>query len=371
MTEPCGRPPSPARCRLRYAHRLSLAPAAGRDRRLALRCCRLAAWGLALATLASGAAPASARSAGSPAPQPFGLTPSPGDHGPPRPYFNLTIAPGRSARDTAIISNGGTVTQRLRVVLSTGVTAANSGTAFVTPHGRCADAGCWVTGLPATVTLGPGASKALGFQVAVPAGTPPAQYLAGITAEPASRPRTIRIGATRRASAKVVIIDQVTVGIAVTVGALSRLRTTLVISAATGGSVGPTPRLYIHVRNPGQTFASARGTVWCQAGGRRSYRVVLGTVLPGDDAVLPVNTPGLGTGAIPCRVRLHHGTSTTAWSGIVDMAAAAPAPTIRVGEGAYATLPRDPVPRWAIALIVIGGLILAALVAVIVTQRRH
>src|SRR5713226_8762329 len=86
-----------------------------------------------------------------------------------------------------------------------------------------------------------------------------------------------------------------------------------------------------------------------------------------DGAVLPVNAPGLGIGPIPCRVRLHHGTSLTAWSGIVDMAAAAPAPTIRVGEGAYATLPRDPVPRWAIALIVIGGLILAALVAVIVT----
>jgi hypothetical protein len=44
--------------------------------------------------------------------------------------------------------------------------------------------------------------------------------------------------------------------------------------------------------------------------------------------------------------------------------------TIHTGNGAYSTLPDNPVPAWAIALMVLGGLILAALVAILVLYRR-
>ena len=368
-----GAPASSCEDRGRTRRVLRPAGTAGLERRRAIWRCRRAGWSLAIIAIVAGiTASASARAAGVPRTGPFGLTPSPTAAGQPRPYFELTVLPGRSARDTAIISNEGTRTERLKVSTATGVTAANSATAVEGSFGKCARAGCWVTGLPATVTLAPGARKTLAFKVAVPAGTPPAQYLAGITAESAIRPRAVRVGSNGHAAANAIIIDQVTVGVAVTVGTLSRLRTALAISAVTAGSVGSTPRLYIPVHNSGQTFARATGAVSCRTGGRRrSFRVVMETVLPGDGAVLPINAPGLGTGSVPCTVRLHDGAGpAVVWSGVVDVTDPAPTITVRTANGVYSALPDGPVPPWAIVLMVIGALILT-LLTLLALRRRH
>jgi hypothetical protein len=330
--------------------------------------------GLAAVTAAvfglTGLAPASASS--TPGALSFGLTPVPTAVGQPRPYFNLTIAPGGSARDIAIVSNDGTRTERLMVGTSLGLTAANSGSAFGRFSRTCAGVGCWVTGLPAAVTLVPGTGRALGFRVAVPAGTRPGQYLAGITVVAAAPPRSVRIKSHGPVSVNVIVVDQVTVGVAITVGSLARLRTRLVVPAVTAGSFASLPRLYVHVRNTGQTFARASGTVSCRTGGQdRLFRLLIDTVLPGGEAVLPINAPGLGSGELPCTVSLRDDADhAVTWSGFVDAIAPARTKTIHTGPGAYATLPADSVPAWAIALMVLGGLILAALVGVLVLYRR-
>jgi hypothetical protein len=322
----------------------------------------------------SGLAPASASSA--PGPGPFGLAPALTSAGQPRPYFKLTLAPGASASDVVIVRNDGTATERLRVGTSNGITAANSGSAFGGFSRKCARVGCWVSGLPATVTLAPGTGLALGFRVAVPAGTPPAQYLAGITVAAAARPRPVQVASHGHVSFKVVVVDEVTVGVAITVGSLARLRTRLAVTAVTAGSIASLPRLYLHVRNAGQTFARASGTISCRVGGRtRRFRVIVDTVLPGGEAVLPVNAPGLGGGELPCTVRLRDDAGHAVdWSGTVDAAVPTPVHTIHTGDGAYSTLPANPgnpVPAWAIALMVIGVLILAALVRILVLYQRR
>jgi hypothetical protein len=321
-----------------------------------------------------GLAPAGASS--TPGPGPFGLSPAPTATGQLRPYFRLTIAPGGSASDVVILRNDGTATERLRVGTSNGITAANSGSAFGGFSRKCAGVGCWVTGLPGTVTLPPGTGLAIGFRVAVPAGTPPAQYLAGITAVAAAQPRPVQIASHGRVSLKVVVVDEVTVGVAITVGSLARLRTKLEVPAVTAGSIGTLPRLYVHVRNAGQTFARASGTLSCRVVSHtRLFRVIVGTVLPGGQAVLPVNAPGLGGGELPCTVRLRDDAGHAVhWSGTVDAAAPVRVRTIHTGNGAYSTVPANPgnpVPAWAIALMVIGALILAALVRVIVLYQRR
>ena len=302
----------------------------------------------------------------------FGLTPAPTAVGQPRPYFTLTIAPGGSARDIAIVSDDGTRTERLMVGTLSGLTAANSGSAFGSFSRTCAGVGCWVTGLPGTVTLAPGTGRALGFRVTVPAGTRPGQYLAGITVVAAAPPRSVRIKSHGHVSVNVIVVDQVTVGVAITVGSLALLRTRLVVPAVTAGSIGSLSRLYVHVRNTGQTFARASGTVSCRAGGQdRLFRVLIDTVLPGGAAVLPINAPGLGSGAWPCTVSLRDDVGhAVAWSGTVDAIAPTPARTIHTGDGAYSTLPVNSVPAWAIALMVLGAVILAALVGVLVLYRR-
>ncbi|HEY6278175.1 MAG TPA: hypothetical protein VIX86_17805 [Streptosporangiaceae bacterium] len=333
----------------------------------------LAALALTLALALAGAAPpADAVTAAGAGTGPFGLTPSLTAAGRPRPYFALAIAPGGLARDDAIISNEGTTTERLRVSTVAGVTALNSGSAFGGAGRGCLGPACWVTGLPAVVTLAPGSRRVLPFRVAVPAGTAPGQYLAGLAAEPALRPRPVRIGRAGRATARVVIVDEVVVGVAVTVGSRSQLRTVLSIGAVTGGSVGTTPRLYIHVHNAGQTFTKATGAVTCLAGGRhRSYRVIMDTVLPGQGAVIPINAAGLGTGPVPCRLVLHDGAARPViWSGTVDLPVPTPAVTLLTGRGVYTAVPRNTVPPWAVALMVIGVLILAALGALLLRRRR-
>jgi hypothetical protein len=76
----------------------------------------------------------------------------------------------------------------------------------------------------------------------------------------------------------------------VTVGTLSRLRTAVRITGVSGAWIGTTPRVSIGVRNTGQTFARATGTLACtQSGRRHSCKVYMGTVLPGGRAVLAVN----------------------------------------------------------------------------------
>jgi hypothetical protein len=273
----------------------------------------------------------------------------------------------------AIISNEGTKAARLEITLSYGVTALNSGSAFESPARRCAGASCWVTGLPRGVTLAGGARMALPFQVDVPAGTQPGQYLAGITAESAIHPSATQIATKGSASARVTIIDQVTVAVAISVGPMTQMRTAMRISAVSAGWVGSTPRLFIPVRNLGQTFVRAAGALSCrEGGGAGSYRVIVETVLPGGGAVLPVNAPGLSSGNAACQVQLRGPAGATfAWAGTVGIPAQAHNKFVRTASGVYTSVSDDTVPPWAITLMVIGVLVLATLLMLLVQRRRY
>lgn len=297
--------------------------------------------GVAAAGLAIGvAAPADAIGVGGPAP--FGLTPTPAYNGQSRPYFQMNLAPGQTATDTVIVTNAGKTTTTLQISPSTGTTAANSGTAFDGYFQKCVREGCWITGLPSTVILKPGAKQTLPFTVHVPDATPLQQYLAGITAQPATPPPAVSVGSNGHASAKAVIINQVTVGVVVTVGSLSQLRTRIDIPSVTGATVGRTPRIVMHLHNTGQMLAGATGTVSCTV--RRkplSYPVTVDTILPGDRAVVPINAPRLPPGTpLRCTVRLRYGKDLTgAWSGTVTVPTTPQSISIHTGPGAYSTLP--------------------------------
>lgn len=297
---------------------------------------------------------------------PFGLKPVPAAKRPLRSYFDLTVWPGGSAQDRVILSNSADTAQRLRIRVSNGVTATNSGTAYRAVPGECGGPSCWVTGLPAAVALGPGERKVLKFRVAVPAGVPAGQYLAGITAESMARP-AVQVGTSDRASAQAIVVRQVTVGVAVTTGVLDRLSRSVAIWQVTAAWAGRTPRLYIPVHNSGETFTKATGTASCEVRGRqRSFDVIMETVLPRTGAVLTVNAPGLTEGSLPCVIRLRDATGrTAAWSGDVHVPERTREKTVHTGEGAFTTLPVGTVPLWAVTLLALGGVILTALLALL------
>jgi hypothetical protein len=337
-------------------------------------------WRWRLAAIAAGAmlsvlSAALPALASGPVGEPFGLTPWPSGDGAVAPYFTLNVAAGESATVSALISNQGRTTEKLIISRSVGMTAANGGSAFGQAFQPCTGAGCWVTGLPATAALKPGTGERLQFTVSVPRGTAPGQYLAGITAEAAAKPKPVKLGSHGKATGQAIVIQQVTVGVAVTVGSLSALTTRLEIPRVSATAIGSTVRLNIDLANTGQTFAHGAGQASCTAAGRRrTYRFYASTVLPGDRAVIAANLPGLaGTGmTLPCSVSIGYSTGLTArWSGAVTVPAASTRRVVHTGPGAYSVIPVGGIPVWATALIVLGVLLLAATVVLIVRMRER
>lgn len=305
---------------------------------------------------------------------PFGLTPSVLPNGQSRPYFDLTVAAGASSTESAVVTNEGTSSETIKLSPSVGVTSSDSGSAFEGYFKPCTDVGCWITGLPPTVTLAVGASQTLSFTVTVPRDTGPGQYLAGITAEPKVPPPPATVGSNGRASAKAIIIHQIDIGVSVTVGTLADLKTNLEIPTVTSSSVGSTLRLGIHVQNSGQTFVKATGTASCTVASKQlSFPVAVDTVLPSDGAVVPVNTPGLPFGtSVPCTVHLSYGPGLTSqWQGSVSTPTTTPTTIIHTGPGTYSTLPVGGIPAWAVALIVIGAFIVVGIIVLLLAVRRR
>jgi hypothetical protein len=303
----------------------------------------------------------------------WGITPAPGPGGQPRGYFILTVAPGRSARETAMVTNLSKATVRLRVTTSAGVTAANSGSAYEAITGRCAGAACWVSGLPGVLTLAPGTRQLVSFRVRVPAGTRPGQYLAGISAEAATRRHAVQVGRHGHSSAKAIVVDQVTAGLAVTVGRLAGMRTAIRVRRVSAAWIGSTTRLSIGVADGGPTLANATGRISCQAAGQsRSYRVYVDTVLPGGGAEVEVNARGLVAGQVPCTIALRDSAGgRVRWTGTVPVPPRVLTRIYHPAKGVYVALPESTTPAWAIALMVLGALVLGGLAVLLGARYRR
>jgi hypothetical protein len=305
----------------------------------------------------------------------YGMAPSQMTNGQARPYFIESVTPGHSAVDTAVISNRGSKPLALVVSPSTGTTATNSGSSYYGSFKPCVGTGCWVSGLPTTLTVGPGESTVVPFTVTVPAGTGPGQYLAGITAKPAVAPPPVIVGSNGRSTAQAIITDEVNVGVAVNVGDPARFASNLRIDTITSGAVATLPRLFLHVHNGGQTFLQSHGTATCTDNGHQAtFPVTSDTVLPSGDAALVVNASGLAFGSVAhCQAVLAYGTGQTAtWTGAVTMPATATPPKIaHVGPGDYVKLPAQTTSVWMIVLIAIGALVFLTLLGILVVLWRR
>jgi hypothetical protein len=303
----------------------------------------------------------------------FGLAPEPGPQGQLTSYFQLAVAPGQAVTAAVVVANLAQHTQTLALGHAIGVTASNGGSAYLPATARCSGPACWVTGLPSRITLPAGYRELVAFTVRVPAGTSPGQYLSGIAAAPATRPTPVKLGSNGSSSAQAVILDAVTVGVAVTVGDRSSLVSQLSIRGVRGTAEGPIARLSISLHNSGQTFAKGTGQASCQAAGRRrSYPVYAGTVLPGDHALIAVNAPGLPEGTtLPCAIHVRYGNGqVVSWAGLVAIPGRPAGRVVRTGNGDYSLISQNGIPPWGIALIIIGLLLLAAVSALLYRQRR-
>jgi hypothetical protein len=326
----------------------------------------------AASTAMVAAGPAGVAAATTPDTGQFGLAPVAGADGQARGYFQLSAGPGGSVTDIVEVGNPSAQTQRLRLGVTDGVTASNSGSAYGPLESTCTGPACWVIGVPATVTLAPRSQAGVRFEVKVPSGVKPAQYLAGITATLAQTPRPTPVASSAHGSAQVVVVPRVVIGVAVTVGQLDQLATKVAITGVTAGWLDGLVRLTVEVHNTGQRFTKGNGEMSCGDGGdTRAYPVSMDTVLPGQGAGLQVNASGMHSGTWRCTARVKEaGGGTATWTGAVTVASTQPAATKRVGNSDYVVPSSGGIPGWAIALIVIGGLLLFSVWAVFLRRER-
>lgn len=318
------------------------------------------------------AGPAHAVSGGGEAP--FAVTPAPGPDGSVRSYFTLDGRAGETLREQIVISNLDKRAETLKLSASRGATAPNTGAAFVGAFERCGGTACWISGLPAELSLGVGESRTLGFEVHVPAGTADKQYLAGVTVRPAHAAAPVQVGSGKGATAQAVVINEVTVGVAVTVG--THLHTELGIDDVTGGVTGATSLLNVKVSDPGQTFVHGTGAAVCTtAKGDLRFPVGVNTVLPGDSGTVQVTAAGLPAGDSECSVTISYCSGAKAtWQGTVTVPTGRVVKRVQVAPGVYAAVPANHLPTWARILIVAGGAVIVALlltVVVLIARRRR
>ena len=231
-------------------------------------------------------------------------------------YFTFALAPGGHARERVRVANLRATGQSLELYAVLGVTSRASGDAYYGYPGGCLGAACWIRRLAPIIRLHGGTTTLVGFSVHVPPGTKPGQYLAGIAIQPAKTPPGAR--ATPGSAATSVILRQIVVGVAVTVG--SHLHSAVSIPLVKGEAIGATPGLGIVEENHGVRFEHPVGTATLVVGGhRRVFGVRSGTVLPGDHASLHVLTPHVAAGTYPARVELRYDElrKVAVWTGTV------------------------------------------------------
>ncbi|MDB5064418.1 MAG: hypothetical protein JWM18_852 [Chloroflexi bacterium] len=139
----------------------------------------------ALLLLAPGGATAEAASSGAP-----GLR---AVHPNPQGYFEYRLSPGgEQVVDTAVVSNQGATAGDLLVYGADGYTSHVSGIVYgerseplrpAGAEGAGNGAGSWITPSESRLHLAPGSAVTISFTTAVPAGTAPGDYVAGLVAE--------------------------------------------------------------------------------------------------------------------------------------------------------------------------------------------
>jgi hypothetical protein len=286
-------------------------------------------------------------------------------------YFDYYLAAGGRISGALAVYGEDTKPITLDVYASNGVTSPNSGDAYVgDPSHPCSATGCWITGLPGKITLSYRERRIVTFTVDIPADAADGQYLAGVTIQPASLPKLHQTGAPGGES---VLVHQVTIGVAVSVG--TGFTRELVIPDVTGTRIGNDPAVIVEERDTGRGFEHPVGAITIETPHYDyPFRVASGTVLPGGQAGLRVLAPGVTPGSYAASVYLRYddGLKTAYWNGVVVIPGAGAQP-VTVTPGEKLKVVQVSSTGWALwALIgVLAALALAGIWWFLVGRRRR
>src|SRR5439155_7226148 len=126
--------------------------------------------------------------------------------------FRLAMRPGAVEHQTILVANPEPYPCSVTLEAAGGETAVNSGDTYPVTAAACAETGCWLTGLPATISIPPHGRRDVHFGISVPASAAGGEYLAGVVVRPTDPP-TAKPTADKQVS--IAVAPRVAIGVAV------------------------------------------------------------------------------------------------------------------------------------------------------------
>ena len=282
-------------------------------------------------------------------------------------YFRLTLNAGDQQRAAILLANPEAYPCSVTLERASGETAVNSGDTYPVPEEGCTGSSCWLSGLPATVSVPAGGRLHVSFQVRVPARTPAGEYLAGVVVRPTAPPPVARPSSPDKQVA-VSVAARVAIGVAVIVS--GSLHAMLTIPSVTLDISTAPPRLQVHVRNLGNTWEHPTGGARIRVrSGTRGFGVRSNTILARDEAVLPLPVEGVQRGNWTTDVVLSYGDHQRAvWHGELEYPT--PPITARGQSQSSALTAAQALPAWVLGVIATLGLLVIVLAVVLVAVFR-
>lgn len=279
-------------------------------------------------------------------------------------YLLVHATPGRTYPLRVVLANPAPTSCAVQILPAYGKTAVNSGDTYPPAddgHGHCVATGCWLAGLPRTVTVPSGHRLYVDFSLTVPPGTHSGDHLAGVIGEPVgqpSAPAPIPHGVAAR------VLARVDLGVAVTVPGPQYPALSIPTVTAPASGVAGMQQLSVVESNSGNTWEHPVGRALIGVGSKQpSFKLASNTVLPGDHATLSLGVGGVPQGLHPVEVDLwyDHHRREAIWRGKLNFGAVAKV----TGHGSQRTVVEPAtLPGWAKkALIALGALALLQLLS--------
>jgi hypothetical protein len=235
-------------------------------------------------------------------------------------YYLLDLNPGASITQRLRVSNPNDHPVNVVVEAVDATTAEVTGVALAKPGSAKALKSRWIVVSAPEITLAPKTARDLPFSVRVPTGTPPGQYLAGVSASvPLSTDGTTTAPAPGQAGFSMSVRFQRAIAVEIDVPGTRAPK--LAVTGAEPVATADGVSLGVHVANVGNAFAHGSGVIRV-ADTNTDFSFKIDTFVPGTAIVYPMQwTKTVVPGSHHVEVDLtYEGGRRTSWTGTVVIA---------------------------------------------------
>jgi len=227
-------------------------------------------------------------------------------------YFILDSKPGIVVKSSVRVTNAGTATGSVALYPVDATTAQTSGAVYLNQNDPRKDVGAWITLATQKLTLNPGQSQIVQFQVTIPSTVRSGQHLGGIVAENL----TLQQNSTQAQNGKNTGTFQITVKnltiVAVQVNLPGTPVEQLTATKVQAGGANGYQSLLLGLSNTGNVMVKSHGTLQvtnAQGQQVKNYPLTLDTFVPQTSINYPVYIKGqaLGPGDYQATLDLTYG----------------------------------------------------------------